>query len=617
VILKNFRNQTPNSKQPSNIHFQRVSVLKFGSWFLLGVWSLVFGVWVQAQVSSLGKVIVKGFENKVFYPAPNLNQVKSVIKGGQGQPLTNNQVALTKGVVMQTFRPKGEAEMRLEAADCIYDAKARSAFSSGHIKAASGDEKYTIAGEGFLWMQTNSSFFISNNVHSTVQASLSGKSSRTNTSENRLDIFSDRFNYDGKIGEASYQGNLRVAGTNLALTSEILKIRRSIANTNELETLVAETNVILDYEQIHATSQRAVYTTASNLVQLFGEPKWRAGQREGSGDEVSVDLTNKILRATGNAYLKMPASGSATFLAGKNLSTNRTATTNRFIQITSDNYTIQTNRAVFNGNVRATEIVGDQPLSKLSCSMLLVEFSGSNEVQRVVAELGVVIEQHDNKFTADSALYTATNGVLLLRGSPSWRAGSREGGGDELRVDAAKEQMRSNGKAWMKLPAGEMTATLPSGTNAAHQPKPAPGTNIFAKIFSDEYTIRTNHAEFLRNVRVDHPQLGLTCGKLNAKFTGTTAEKEVVAEDNVLMDLMDGKGQKIRGSGNKAVYSYAVSETATNDLVVLSGNPKLEFDRGTWSADVLTLNRATGTVSGPRTKFITKPGARILPPKAQ
>lgn len=565
----------------------------------------------EAQAPSLGGATATDFRNEIFYPPPNLNQVKSVIKGGQGQQLTNNLFALTRGVEMETFRTNGQRELRLEATECIYDQKARIAFSPGSIKAASGDGKYTIAGDGFFWRQSDTSFVISNRVHSTVDtAALGGKSARTNQPvADHLDIFSDHFDFDRKADLATYDGNLRVTGTNLLLTAATLKIKLP-ADTNGVESLSAEQNVIFDYEQIHATGERALYTTASNLVQLFGNPRWRAGQREGRGDEISIDRTNKILRATGNAYLKIPSSGGAMFLAGKNpAATNAPASTDRFMEIFSDSYTIQTNRAVFNGNVHATETANNQPQSKLTCTVLIVELSISNEVQRAVAELDVIIEQRDKRFTADSAVYTATNGILLLRGLPTWRAGSREGRGDELRVDTAAEQMRAKGRAWMKLPAGEMALATPDNTNSVPKPEPQTRTNTFAEIFSDEYTVHTNHAEFLRNVRVDHPQMKLVCEMMNAEFSEGNADKTVIAQRGVVVDLTDPKGQKIRGVGDKAVYTYRVTATTTNDTVDLLENPRLESTRGTNYGEVITFDRLSGKILIKNYRGVIPPGA--------
>ena len=585
---------------------------------VIAIWSLLLGAsFCAAQVPSLGTATAKDFKNEIFYPPPNLNQVKSVIKGGQGRQLTNNLIALTLGVGMETFRTNGQRELRLEATECIYDTKARVAFSPGSIKAESGDGKYTIAGEGFFWRQSDTSFFISNRVHSTVDtAVLNAKSARTNQAgADHLDIFSDRFTYDRKAGLATYDGHLRVTGTNLLLTASTLKIKLP-ADTNGVESLSAEGNVVFNYDQIHATGERALYTTASNLVQLFGNPQWRAGEREGRGDVISVDRTNKILRATGNAYLKIPAAGNTMFLAGKNpAATNAPASTNRFMEIFSDSYTIQTNRAVFSGSVRATEMVRTDnqlqflSLSKLMCSMLIVELSSSNEVQRAVAELDVVIEQGDKRFTADSAVYTATNGILLLRGSPTWRAGLREGRGDELRVDTLKEQMQAKGNAWMKLPAGEIAIATPGSTNSVSKNKPQSGTNTFAEIFCDNYTFQTNHAEFRNNVRIEHPQMIMTCETVDADFSEGNVDKRVVARQGVIIDVLDQKGEKYRGTGDKAVYTYRVTDTTTNDTVELMENPMLKSARGTSIGDVITLDRISGKIVVKNSRSFIRAGA--------
>ena len=42
-----------------------------------------------------------------------------------------------------------------------------------------------------------------------------------------------------------------------------------------------------------------------------------------------------------------------------------------------------------------------------------------------------------------------------------------------------------------------------------------------------------------------------------------------------LFDVTDDKGQKVHGTGDKAVYSYGVSGIVTNETMVLTGNPAL------------------------------------------
>ena len=77
----------------------------------------------------------------------------------------------------------------------------------------------------------------------------------------------------------------------------------------------------------------------------------------------------------------------------------------------------------------------------MSCGLMTLTFSGTNELQKMVAEHQVVIAQEDKQFTAEKADYTGTNGVLELTGNPGWRAGLREGKGDWCASILAREEM--------------------------------------------------------------------------------------------------------------------------------------------------------------------------------
>src|SRR5439155_121212 len=258
-------------------------------------------------------------------------------------------------------------ELQVEAPQCVYDSQAHSASSPGRLRVQSGDGKLSIEGEGFLWRQTNSSLFISNQVHTFVQpALLQQASSETNAQRqqphqissaspptaplsrfrpqreggvggeaqiiNNLDIFSDQFSYTADSGLGIYRGHVRAsglrraegppamqAGTNqLSLTAGLLTIVVPMAE-RELRNMVAEENVVMDYEGVQATGQRMRYDAETDLAQISGppQPTWRAGQREGQGDELLIDRTNKIFRATGHARLKMSgqSAGTTGFLA--------------------------------------------------------------------------------------------------------------------------------------------------------------------------------------------------------------------------------------------------------------------------------------------------------------
>jgi hypothetical protein len=62
----------------------------------------------------------------------------------------------------------GKLEMVVEAPSCTYDILNATASSPGPLQVRTGDGKFRVEGEGFLWRQTNSFLTISNNVRSLI-----------------------------------------------------------------------------------------------------------------------------------------------------------------------------------------------------------------------------------------------------------------------------------------------------------------------------------------------------------------------------------------------------------------------------------------------------------------
>ena len=301
-------------------------------------------------------------------------------------------------------------------------------------------------------------------------------------------------------------------------------------------------------------------------------------QREGSGDELIFDRTNRVLQANGHARLKMPAQsmGPSSFLSQ---STSNSATslppTNQFVEIQSANYVLRTNLAVFRDQVKVSDRLGDELRGEMSCGLMTLTFTGTNELQRMVAEHQVVIAQTDRQFTAETAEYTAADGLLNLAGNPAWRAGTREGKGDSMRLRLAQEELLVHGNASMRLPAAELgrTTLTALGTNQPVKMKVA--TNEFAEIFSNEYLLTPAAALFRGGVRIEHPQIKETCEELTM-LTPPELGKDgrmVIAEPAVVFDVVDAQGRSFHGTGDKAVYTHRLTATLTNDMMELTGHP--------------------------------------------
>lgn len=114
---------------------------------------------------------------------------------------------------------------------------------------------------------------------------------------------------------------------------------------------------------------------------------------------------------------------------------------------------------------------------------------------------------------------------------------------------------------------------------------------------SSEVNLRSNVVVYLGNVRVKEETMNLTCEYLLAIMPQRGGRIEsIVAKTNVVMDMVDDKGDKVHGTGEELLYTYEVSETATNEIVRLTGNPYIESAQGRTRADVITFNRTTGHI---------------------
>ena len=524
----------------------------------------------------------QGFKFAEYYDPPHESQMKSLLEGARAQRQPDGRIQVTEAK-WRTFRENGAGELAVEAPECVYDSGQRSISSSGPLRVQTADGKFSIQGEGFRWQQTNSTLLVSNRVHTIIHPALLGRQSATATTNAAaepaagIDIFSDQFEYAEKSGQGVYQGNVRVAGTNLTATAGRLTIMLPVAE-RRLQSLVAEQNVIVDYEKIHATGERAFYSADTDLIQLTGQPTWRIEQREGGGDELVFDRTNKVFRANGHARLKMPAQsmGAPGLLSRAGAASgNSPPATDHFVEILSDNYELRTNVAVFRQDVRVSDRLGDDLQGEMSCGLMTLTLAGTNELQRIVAEQQVVIGQEDRQFTAAKAEYTGTSGLLDLTGNPAWRAGLREGKGDLVRVNLAREEMLVRGDAVMKLPAAELGQSAFTALGAPRQGESRATTNQFAEIHSQQYLLASESALFRGGVRIEHPQMKWACEEitlLSPPEFGKTA-RVIIAEPGVVFDVMDDQGRSFRGTGDKAVYTHRITATLTNDLVELTGSP--------------------------------------------
>jgi hypothetical protein len=111
---------------------------------------------------------VKNFFVPDYYDPPNQNQMKSLLRGAEAEPQPNGCVLIHE-LQLETYGIDGRLQMSVHAPVCSYNSATQSASSASHIEARSGDGHLLIEGEGFLWLQTNSTFTVSNRVHTIIR----------------------------------------------------------------------------------------------------------------------------------------------------------------------------------------------------------------------------------------------------------------------------------------------------------------------------------------------------------------------------------------------------------------------------------------------------------------
>ena len=526
----------------------------------------------------------QGLKFTEYYEAPHETQLKSLLEGAQAQQQPDGRWLITEPKC-QTFRVTGEGELVVTAPECLYDPGEQTIASAGPLRVQTADGRFTIEGEGFLWQQISSTLLVSNRVHTTLHRELFGPASATATAKQPvtaaggIEIFSDRFEYAQASGRGIYEGAVRVAGTNLNGTAGRRTLLLPLAE-HRLQSLTAEEKVVVDYEKVHATGDQAFYSADTGLIQLKGRPTWRMEGREGSGDALVFDRTNQVFRATGHARLQMPAAsmGAASLFSAPGPAPQDTPPpTNQVVEIHCDNYELRTNVAVFRQQVRVSQRLGGQDEGQMTCDRMTLTLTGTNELERMVAEQDVVIAQGDRQFAARRAEYTAASHLLDLAGNPTWRDGSREGKGNSIRANLARAEMLVQGNAQMRLPAAEVGQAALTASGAL-QPSPEKSdTAGFAEISAREYVLTAEAALFRGEVRIEHPQMKWTCEELTMLSPPELGRegRMIIAEPAVVFDLLDDQGRSYHGTGQKAVYTRRLTAAFTNDLMELTGTPAM------------------------------------------
>jgi lipopolysaccharide export system protein LptA len=472
-----------------------------------------------------------------------------------------------------------------------------------------------------------------------------------------LHIFSDRLRYQTNV--ALFETNVRAEDPQGRLTAGLLTVEFTQPE-QRLGDMFAEHNVVIDSEGLHATGQRANYLVTNNVVELSGNPAWRAGGYDGRADELTVNRRTREFHAAQNVEMLLPAGALGTngfFWAETLPPTNSVAAQKQPIQVNAEDFIFRPDVTDTNLNVgvlRGLVRIGSEK-GNLSCELMTIKSSiGQNRTESAVAERKVVVEQGNNRVTGEKAVYTAANDLMEVTGTPAWKMGPREGTAEVLAFDLKNRAYRATRNVQMRFPAGSFGPSpwlSPKSTGHTNtQAVAAPtgdlasrdaATSLIAtnragkpiEISADEFEFAPDPANtnlnlisYQGHVLVTDPgRMRLSCESLNGKMpAGASQMESVVAERGVELEihesLRDGTA-----CGDRAVYTASNGEVVVTaddsvkiafrdpriegngqgsravysgetDVMELEGNPVLTTQYGKTSGDVVILDHANTTV---------------------
>jgi lipopolysaccharide transport protein LptA len=145
---------------------------------------------------------------------------------------------------------------------------------------------------------------------------------------------------------------------------------------------------------------------------------------------------------------------------------------------------------------------------------------------------------------------------------------------------------------------------LRAQTNAADVPKPARAPTLIDSDRAD-FDLTARKAFYYGNVRVDDPQMKLTCAQMVADLPQTGGHiNRIVAETNVVIDSVDEKGQTNHATSDKAIYFYNVQNDVTNETVTLTGHAKVENAQGWLTGEPIVWDRANNSLHAENQKML-------------
>ena len=113
------------------------------------------------------------FSVVTYFEPPHEQQINTRLSGAEAAPLpAAGGMYDLKKLKVQEFSTDGKLAAEVRAPQCNYAIFDQVAASAGHLELESGDGKFRVEGDGFLWQGKIQSLDISNHVHTVIKVGI-------------------------------------------------------------------------------------------------------------------------------------------------------------------------------------------------------------------------------------------------------------------------------------------------------------------------------------------------------------------------------------------------------------------------------------------------------------
>lgn len=382
------------------------------------------------------------------------------------------------------------------------------------------------------------------------------------------EIFCDKFDYNTKTKVAVYQGHVRVNDPQMQLTGELLTASLP-EKGRKPNHIVAETNVVIDFIEkegrTHATGEKAVYdekvtgAKTNAVMELSGHPKLERTDGWMSADVITMDRGEGVIRGMGHHHSTIKKQPAGQSIAGSPATADTDIFSDGFV------YGTKTRVAVYTGQVRVND-----PQMKLTSGIATVWLpEKGGKPDRIVAETNVVIDFFG------SPLFS-TGDIVNLKSLAT-----------KLKQPATNDAVSQYMSAQLSPETRKLLPFDFAGTNSPLQQALVGDFNKLIQggpIYDAQRFAAVKLQPATTNLIGQAPR-GLDLVWLNRRLL-LDAYPQELSKNNPMES-----GEKTHATGEKAVYTYSVTGSKTNELLELTGNPMLGRPAGWTTADKIILDR--------------------------